>query len=168
MFQDPLILIFPLAMAFAASMDLFTMTIPNRISILLVVSFFLVVLIVSAPWGVVWRHLMIAGIVLVVAIAMFALGWLGGGDAKLLAAASLWLGPDLFVSFLLNVAIVGGILALVLLRYRGIAVLPSWLASERWALRLHEKNGGIPYGIALGGGAMFVYPQTHWFFALAY
>jgi prepilin peptidase CpaA len=168
MLESPLILIFPMAMAFAAAMDLFTMTIPNRISILLVASFAIVALVVAPSWAVINKHLMVAGIVFVAAITMFALGWLGGGDAKLLSAASLWIGPDLFVSYLVYVTMIGGLLALVILRYREVSVLPEWLGRQKWALRLHEKNGGMPYGVALGASAMLMYPQTVWFVGLSH
>jgi prepilin peptidase CpaA len=167
MLENPLILIFPLAMAFAAAMDFFTMTIPNRVSLLLIASFAMVAFIVSPTWEVLSKHLVVAGIVFACAIAMFAMGWLGGGDAKLLSAASLWIGPDLLASYLVVVGTIGGVLALVLLRYRSIRVLPEWLGRQTWALRLHEKNGGMPYGVALGAGAMLLYPQTVWFLALS-
>jgi prepilin peptidase CpaA len=167
MLENPLILIFPLAMAFAASMDLFTMTIPNRVSILLVASFAIVVFVVSPPLAVLNKHLIVAAIVFASAIAMFAMGWLGGGDAKLLSATSLWIGPDLLANYLVAVGMIGGILALGLLRYRSIGVLPAWLCRHTWALRLHEKNGGMPYGVALGAGAMLMYPETVWFRGLS-
>ena len=89
-----LFLIFPAAMVFAGSMDLFTMTIPNRISIGMVAGF-----LVAAPFSsltltaFLW-HLAAGFSMLVVGILMFSRGWLGGGDAKLLAAATLWLGFD--------------------------------------------------------------------------
>jgi prepilin peptidase CpaA len=166
MLENPLILIFPMAMAFAAAMDLFTMTIPNRISILLVASFAIVAFIVSPPATVLNKHLMIFGVVFAVAVGMFAMGWVGGGDAKLLSAASLWIGPDLFVSYLVYVTLIGGFLALALLSYRDINVLPAWVSKQPWAMRLHEKNGGMPYGVALGAGAMILYPQTVWFAGL--
>jgi prepilin peptidase CpaA len=168
MLENPLVLIFPLAMAFAASMDFFTMKIPNRISVVLIASFAIVAIGFAPTWGVLGRHLVVAGVVLAVAIAMWALGWLGGGDAKLLAASSLWIGPDLFASYAVSFALIGGLLALLLLQYRSIAVLPSCLSQQRWALRLHEKNGGIPYGVALGASAMLIYPETVWFAALAH
>jgi prepilin peptidase CpaA len=167
MLESPLILIFPLAMAFAAAMDFFTMTIPNRISILLVASFAIVAVVVAPPWAVINKHLIIAAVVFVAAITMFALGWLGGGDAKLLSAASLWIGPDLFLSYIVYVTMIGGLLALALLRYRDVTVLPAWVGRQPWALRLHEQNGGIPYGVALGASAMLLYPETVWFAGLA-
>jgi prepilin peptidase CpaA len=168
MFENPLILIFPLAMAFAASMDLFTMTIPNRVSILLVVSFGIIAWIVGPSWAVLNKHLTVGAIVFVAAIAMFAMGWLGGGDAKILSAASLWIGPDLLANYLVYVGLIGGLLAFALLRYRSITVLPEWVTRQSWALRLHEKNGGMPYGVALGAGALVLYPQTVWFLALSH
>jgi prepilin peptidase CpaA len=168
MFESPLILIFPLAMAFAGAMDLFTMTIPNRVSILLVASFAVVAFVVGPSWAVLNKHLVIAAIVFVVAIAMFAMGWLGGGDAKLLSATSLWIGPELLGSYLVCVGLTGGVLAVALLRYRSVVVLPEWLSRQPWALRLHQENGGIPYGIALGASAMMLYPQTVWFLALSH
>ena len=168
MLENPLILIFPMAMAFGAAMDLFTMTIPNRVSILLVASFAIVAWIVSPPWVVLSKHLMIAAIVFVSALAMFAMGWLGGGDAKLLSAASLWIGYDLFVPYLVYVTLIGGVLALILLRYRQVTVLPTWVTNQPWALRLHEKKCGMPYGVALGASGLLMYPQTVWFSALLY
>jgi prepilin peptidase CpaA len=166
MLGHPLILIFPLAMAFAASIDVFTMTIPNRVSLLLVVSFVMIALVVQPAGAVIGRHVVIAAIVLAVSVGMFALRWMGGGDAKLLAAVSLWIGPELFVDYLSLVAILGGILSMAVLLYRSITLLPAFLRQQRWALRLHERTGGIPYGVALGGGAMLIYPQTIWFKAL--
>jgi prepilin peptidase CpaA len=167
MLENPLILIFPLAMAFAAAMDLFTMTIPNRVSILLVASFLMVACFVNPTWDVLKQHLVVASIVFACAVAMFAMGWLGGGDAKLLSAASLWIGPDLMPTYLGVVGLIGGVLAVGLLRYRTIRVLPEWLGRQTWALRLHEQDGGMPYGVALGAGAMLLYPQTVWFLALS-
>jgi prepilin peptidase CpaA len=167
MFDSPLILIFPLAMAFAAAMDLFTMTIPNRVSILLVASFAIVAFVVGPSWAVLKWHLIVAAIMFTVAIMMFAMGWLGGGDAKLLSATSLWIGPELLGSYLVGVGLLGGGLALALLRYRSVAVLPAWLSRQSWALRLHQENGGIPYGVALGASAMMFYPHTVWFLALS-
>jgi prepilin peptidase CpaA len=168
MFESPLILIFPLAMAFAAAMDLFTMTIPNRVSILLVASFAIVAVVVGPSWAVLNKHLIVAVIVFIAAIAMFAMGWLGGGDAKLLSATSLWIGPDLLANYLVFVGILGGLLALALLRYRSVTLLPPWISRQAWALRLHEDQGGIPYGVALGASALLVYPETVWFLALSH
>ncbi len=161
-----LFLIFPAAMVFAGSMDLFTMTIPNRISIGMIIGF-----LVAAPFSslsltaFLW-HLAAGATMLVVGILMFSRGWLGGGDAKLLAAASLWLGFERLFEYLLYVAMAGGALAFLILLYRSLAP-PVWLFNQEWAMRLHAKTGGIPYGIAIAAGGLCVYPSTVWFTSLA-
>ena len=43
-----------------------------------------------------------------------------------------------------------------------LAPLPVWLASEPWVQRLHRKEGGVPYGIALAAAALAIYPDTPW------
>ena len=161
-----LLLIFPGLMAFAAMMDLFTMTIPNRISILLVGTFAVVAPLTGMGWEEYFIHLGTGFAVLAVGILLFALGLLGGGDAKLLAAASLWLGLDNLLQYVVVVALMGGLLAFLLLVYRG-TLPPRWLTSQGWAMRLHDRNEGIPYGLALAGAALWVFPTTGWFNAVA-
>jgi prepilin peptidase CpaA len=94
---------------------------------------------------------------------LFSLGWVGGGDAKLLAAASLWLGFAQLALFLTYTAAFGGALALAILAYRGVPV--SAFPLPGWAARLHTKGEGMPYGEAIAAGALFVYPATAWYAA---
>src|ERR1700674_5223480 len=84
--------LFPAAMAFAAASDLITMTISNRLSLALCAAFFLVAAAVGMPLADIGRHVLASLVVLAVAFAFFARGWIGGGDAKLAAATALWLG----------------------------------------------------------------------------
>jgi prepilin peptidase CpaA len=149
-------------MAFAASIDLLTMTIPNRVSSALVVTFPPSALLIGMDWVAFGSHVGAGALMLVVGIGMFARGWLGGGDAKLLAAAALWLGFDHLAGYLLLVAIAGGALALLILSYRNWAP-PAWMLGQPWAMRLHDKKVGIPYGIALAAAALWIYPSTPWF-----
>ncbi len=166
MFEFALFLIFPAAMAFAGSMDLFTMTIPNRVSIGLILGFIFAVPFSSLDaMGVAW-HVAAGFSMLVVGIFMFSRGWLGGGDAKLLAAAALWLGFERLLEYLLYVSLAGGLLAFAILFYRSMAP-PLCLIRQDWAMRLHAKTGGIPYGIALAVGGLWIYPSTLWFSSLA-
>lgn len=163
MLEYPLWLIFPAVMAFAGAMDLLTMTIPNRISIGLTAAF-----LVAAPLAGLSLHdfgLHVASglLVLTVGIGMFAMGWLGGGDAKLMSAAALWVGYENLLVYFTEVAVLGGVLAIAILAYRRIpaAAFPC----PEWALRLHQQGGGIPYGLAIAGGALWIYPSTPWFTA---
>jgi prepilin peptidase CpaA len=155
------LLLFPALMAFAASSDLFAMTIPNKVSLALVVGFFSLALMTGMSPVEIGSHAGAGAIVLLVAFGLFARGWIGGGDAKLAAATTLWLGFDQLLAYLFDACILGGILTLVLINLR-LVPLPAALQKWNWARRLHEKNGGIPYGIALAAAALMAYPDTVW------
>lgn len=161
-----LFLMFPAAMAFAGAMDLFTMTIPNRVSIGLIAAFVLAAALAPLGWAGFASHLGAGLLMLVVGILMFSQGWLGGGDAKLLAAAALWFGFEGLLQYLVLVSIAGGLLVLAILAYRSL-MPPLWLCNQEWAMRLHAKAGGIPYGIALAAGGLWLYPSTPWLASLA-
>ena len=92
MLELAIITIFPLAMLLSASMDLMTMTIPNKISLALVAGFFVLAPFVGLSWPEFGLHIAMAFGLLVIGMGMFAMGWIGGGDAKLFAATGLWLG----------------------------------------------------------------------------
>ncbi len=166
MFEFLLFLSFPAALAFAGAMDLFTMTIPNRITIGLIIGFIVAAIAVPLGWDAIASHVGAGLLMLVIGIGMFSLGLLGGGDAKLLAGAALWFGFEGLMQYLLLVAIAGGVLVIVLLLYRSIAP-PLWLCRQEWAMRLHQKAGGVPYGIALAAGGLWLYPSTPWLANLA-
>lgn len=155
------LLLFPALMAFAASSDLLTMTISNRLSLALAGGFFLLIAVTGMSLYAVGMHLAAATVVLVVAFAFFSKGWIGGGDAKLAAATVLWFGFDHLLDYLIYASLFGGALTLAILQFRKIP-LPAMLARQSWILRLHETDGGIPYGIALAAAALAVYPKTGW------
>jgi prepilin peptidase CpaA len=164
MLSSPLVLIFPAAMAFAAAMDLLTMTIPNRISLVLVALFIAIVPFSGLPAQEVALHLAAGVTVLVLGIAMFAFGWVGGGDAKLLATGALWLGLPQLLPFLLLTGVIGTLLVLALVIYRNYPA--NALPIPDWALRLHRSETGMPYGIAIGASGLVVFPYTTLFKAL--
>jgi prepilin peptidase CpaA len=155
------LLLFPAMMAFAASSDLFTMTISNRVAIVLVAGFFALALASGMAPAEMLAHVGAALAVLAVTFLFFARGWIGGGDAKLAAATALWLGFDHLLAYLLYASIFGGILTLMMLRFR-LMPLPSALAGQEWVKRLHRLDGGVPYGIALAAAALLIYPDTGW------
>lgn len=85
---------------------------------------------------------------LAVTWAMFEMGWLGGGDAKLAAAAALWLGGPATIAFALVTALFGAMLAALLL------VLSRWDAAQatigtNWSLRLRSGRISVPYAAAM-------------------
>jgi prepilin peptidase CpaA len=153
--------LFPTLMAFAAFSDLFTMTISNRVSLLLVAGFLVMALLVGMSGADILSHVGAGAIVLAATFTLFSCGWIGGGDAKLAAATALWLGFDPLLSYLLYASLFGGVLTLAIIQYR-IMPLPAVLAEQPWAVRLHRVDVGVPYGIALAAGAIAVYPHTIW------
>jgi prepilin peptidase CpaA len=159
------LILFPAVMAFAASSDLLTMTISNRVSLILVGGFFVLALGGGAGVNDVLLHVGAASVVLVAAFGFFARGWIGGGDAKLAAATALWLGFDHLMPYLIYASLFGGVLTLALVQFR-LAPLPATLARQEWVARLHRKGGGVPYGIALAAAALAVYPDTPWMTAI--
>jgi prepilin peptidase CpaA len=159
------LLLFPALMAFAAASDLLTMTISNRVSLALAAGFLILALLSGMGFHDILSHLGAGAGVLTVAFACFAMGWIGGGDAKLAAAAALWFGFGHLMNYLVYASLFGGVLTLLLLQFRQWP-LPYALCGQTWLLRLHAKDSGIPYGIALAIGALMIYPQTDWIKAI--
>jgi prepilin peptidase CpaA len=155
------LLLFPALMAFAAASDLLTMTISNRVSLALIASFVALALMSGMPGYDMLAHLGAGAAVLVVAFGCFAMGWVGGGDAKIAAGAALWFGFGHLLDYLLYASLFGGALTLLLLQFRQWP-LPYQFAGQLWLIKLHAKESGIPYGIALAIGALMVYPETEW------
>lgn len=98
-----------------------------------------------------------AGAVFVVAFAMFWCGWLGGGDAKLLPAATILVGVHGLPVFLLLMSLAGAVLSIAVLsaaKFGGPfgCLLPSAAAAEIPA------RPTVPYGvaIALAGVAVLI------------
>ena len=155
------LLVFPALMAFAASSDLITMTISNRVSLILVAAFLFLAVSTGMPLYDIGMHFAAAAAVLVVTFIFFARGWIGGGDAKLAAATALWFGFDQLLNYLLFASLFGGVLTFLILRFR-LMPLPAALANQDWAKRLHRMDTGVPYGIALALAALLIYPDTPW------
>ena len=114
------LLLFPALMAFAASSDLFSMTISNKVSLALVGGFFILAVATGMSPADMASHAAAGLVVLVAAFAFFARGWVGGGDAKLAAATSLWFGFDKLLPYLLDAALLGGALTLLVVNFRHV------------------------------------------------
>ena len=152
---------FPLIMAYAASSDLLTMRISNRLIAALVIGFAVVALLMHMPLFDVGQHLAAGAIVLGFAFAFFAFGWIGGGDAKLASASVLWLGLGATTPYLIYASLLGGALTLFILMARRWP-LPERLAAISWIDRLHNNKSGIPYGIALALAGLVVAARAPW------
>ena len=110
--------LFPAMMAFAASSDLFTMTIANRVSLILVAGFALLAFMTGMSGADMLSHAGAAAGVLAVVFVFFACGWIGGGDANLAAATVLWLGFAHLADYLIYASLLGGALTVLMIRFR--------------------------------------------------
>jgi prepilin peptidase CpaA len=149
------------AITWAGLMDLVTMKIRNELIIFLLATY--AALAPLAGFGVTdiaWGAAVAAG-VLAASFACFAMGWIGGGDAKLAAVIALWLGADLVLPYVLYTALFGGLLTLAILQFRTI-VLPARCITVDWINRLHAPTSGVPYGAAIATAALVVFLQSPW------
>ena len=153
------LLFFPVVMSLAASSDLLTMRISNKLVLLLAAGFFVVAAIVQLPLAEFGLHLACAALVLVFGFAFYAFRWVGGGDAKLAAATTLYFGFGSALPYLLYAALLGGALTLLILAMRRIP-LPPALGRVSWIARLHHAGNGVPYGIALAAAGLLTYGDT--------
>jgi prepilin peptidase CpaA len=151
--------VLPLFLLAAAFCDLTRYTIPNRLCAALALVFVPFALLLPLPLSVLGLHLAAGAIGLALGFALFAAGWIGGGDAKLFAAIALWLGFGDLTAYAVAAAIFGGALTLTLLMLRQVP-LPAVLLGQGWILKLHDRRSGIPYGVALAAGAFAVLPYA--------
>lgn len=161
MLEAAIFVIFPFCMAFAAVSDAVSMTIANRVSVLLFVSFAAIAPLTGMDWATYGWHFAGFALVLCVTFTLFALRAMGGGDAKLLAATALWMGFGMpLASYLLNAAVLGGMLTLAILLLRA-SPLTTLVGANRFAAHLCDPKAGVPYGIALGAAGLMAAPETH-------
>jgi prepilin peptidase CpaA len=151
--------ILPLCLAFAAISDLVSMTIPNRVSGVILASFVVLAPLSGLAWPEIGMNLVAGLAVFGACFALFALNVMGGGDAKLLTAAAIWFGfNQSLLVFLVTVGYVGGAVTLVFLLLRsqagsvmamGIPLPPSLVNAKK-----------IPYGIAIAIAGFLTFEQA--------
>ncbi|HEX2843746.1 MAG TPA: prepilin peptidase [Candidatus Limnocylindria bacterium] len=154
-----LIAVFPLLVIVAALKDVTSFIIPNWISIGLVLAFYPAALAAGAPLGVIGAATAVGVCALLAGMAMFYAGWMGGGDAKLLAGCALWMGWPTVLPFLLAGALAGGVLALILIQMRSALLKPYLQRGPAWMGRL-VSTSDAPYGLAIAVGALIMLPRS--------
>jgi prepilin peptidase CpaA len=160
MIQEFLVLVLvPAALIAAAGWDLASFTIPNFIQAVLLAGFAIFALATGMSFGGLGWHLLAAGVGFALGFTLFAVGVVGGGDAKLFASVSLWFGLSNLLDYALIASAFGGVLTLALLGFRRLP-MPGFLSRQDWLMRLHDEKAGIPYGVALASGAFAVLPYT--------
>ncbi|AGA65278.1 prepilin peptidase CpaA [Liberibacter crescens BT-1] len=152
-------LVVPFCLAVAAFSDLFSTTIPNRVSVVLLGSFVLVLPFMNFEISLIGLHFLAGFILFSFCFFLFAMNIMGGGDVKLLTSMAVWFGWDSsLVEFLIYVSILGGILSLIVVFLRsqrfwisvtGMPIPSSLLISDK-----------IPYGLAIAVAGFISYPDS--------
>ncbi|HEX3701193.1 MAG TPA: prepilin peptidase [Phenylobacterium sp.] len=164
--QAALAIVFPALVLVAALRDVTSYTIPNWISLALVAGFAPAALALGLPLPALGLHVGLGAAGLALGMGMFAAGWIGGGDAKLFAAAALWLGWPAVATFGVVTAMAGGGLAVGLLALRSSALRAYVVTGPAWVCRLAEPGENVPYGLAIAVGALAAFPASPFMKAL--
>jgi len=154
------ILIFPALVITAALRDVVSYTIPNWISAALVAAFPVAALAQGLPLQTMGINLGVGVAALILGMVMFAMRWIGGGDAKLFAAPALWLGWPAVPVYLGVTGIAGGAVAVGLLSLRSPLVAGYVVNSPAWLRRLAEPGENVPYGVAIAVGGLTAFPAS--------
>jgi prepilin peptidase CpaA len=157
------LLIFAALMVWAAIGDVRSFTITNKLNLVIAASFLVLAIPMGLGWPAFFDHLKIGAIAAVIAITMFYIGIFGGGDAKMTGAIALWLGSAPMMTFVYFTALAGGVLGIALIIGRRLARKHGLPKSPKWARRMLRKRSAVPYGVALGIGALIAVPKALWF-----
>jgi prepilin peptidase CpaA len=152
----------PLLLVVAAGWDIASFTIPNFLTLALLGAFAVFAVAAGLTFTAIGWHLLAGLLGLTIGFALFAGGFIGGGDAKLFATVALWLGFKDLMPYALLASIFGGGLSLGILALRQCP-LPAFLARQTWIANLHDARSGVPYGVALAAGLFFQLPTTEVF-----
>ena len=142
---------------FAALHDVNSLTIPNWLNLTLAALFVPAAVFSGLPIEVLIGHGLAGLAAFVIAFGLFAFGVFGGGDAKMIPAVMLWVGPSASIEFLFTMALTGGLCAIVILFVRNAvpaAVVPGPIRAP------FEEKAGVPYGVAIAAGVFVASPAS--------
>jgi prepilin peptidase CpaA len=153
MTSDWILIVLTALLVAAAVQDITSMRISNLFPIAVISLFGLWIAVHGFPDNG-WENGVHFAIALVVGMGLFALGWFGGGDAKLYASCALWFDLAVAPALLFCISMAGLILLLAMLatrRFRRKQVRPS--PFEEADIR---KTMQMPYGVAIAAGTIFM------------
>jgi len=145
----------------AALNDANAMKIPNRIPLIAFFSFFLILPFTWAGVPVLLEHLAVCAVVFAIGFAMFAFGWMGGGDSKLMAGTAIWFTWSDVLLYIVYTSLFGFALTIILVVFR--AYIPIRILTTPWAQMMLRDEKKIPYGLALAAGAICALPASRVF-----
>jgi prepilin peptidase CpaA len=153
--------VFPTLMIIAGAGDAISMRIPNWLTVAIALAFFPMAFATAMPWAMLGMHVVVGIAMFILGFVCFSFGLFGGGDAKLLAAAGLWLGWPELMPFLMMTAFAGGILALCVMAW-SLIDLNAQYGEGRLVKRLRNIKPNVPYGYAFAIGAILAFPDSWW------
>lgn len=149
-----------LPLLYAALQDFRAMRIANWVSIAITAGF---VLFSVTHWSHVnfSMHLLIAAVIFVITYGFWLLGWLGGGDVKLLTAVGLWIGPAYAVPFIVYLAVLSSLLSIGLIIVRRATRDKDLSGRSPSVQRIASiaATGACPYGIPISLAAFATLPR---------
>lgn len=102
-------------------------------------------------WTAILSSVIAAALIFFIGFAAFCAGWMGGGDVKLAAVATLWIGAGMVVPLIALAALFGGVLAGLLI------VLHRWQEGKAAPL------GQMPYSPGIVLAALALFSNSQWF-----
>jgi prepilin peptidase CpaA len=144
--------------------DVLSRRIPNWLCLLLAIGFLPLALASGMPWPDILTSAAVGLSLLLAGFILFSLGFLGGGDAKLIASAGLWLGLSGLPHFLSITVLVGAGIALIMVAWPYLA-LEAEVRNIRLG-RLGAQKPTLPYGYSIAAGAVLSLPHSWWGAAL--
>ena len=166
MLETSLFMLVGATMIAAAAYDVMTLTIPNWISLALLALFPVLALVTGLGWHELAVDCGIGAVALVIGVAAFAFGVVGGGDAKLFAAVALYMGPLGIAPYVFDVAIAGGVLAMIFIVLHQPR-LEEWTRRSPVLAQIVSRGMAIPYGVAIVAGGLLAFPSSHLFSLIA-
>lgn len=151
----------PFLVVAAGASDFLTMRIPNWLNAVIALAFFPMALATGMPMDAILWHCLAAFVVLFFGFALFSCGLLGGGDAKLLAAAGLWFGWPALIPFLVFTTLAGGVLAIAMKLWKMVEIERD-VSETNWLKRWLSFKMDLPYGVAIAAGGILAFPGTWW------
>lgn len=154
-------ILLPFLVVAAGASDLLTLRIPNWLNAVIALAFFPMALMTGMPAEAIFWHSIAALIILALGFTLFSFRVVGGGDAKLLAAAGLWFGWPALVPFLVFTSLAGGVLAILMKVWKMIEVERD-VREAGWMKRWLSFKPDLPYGVAIAAGGILAFPGTWW------
>jgi prepilin peptidase CpaA len=158
-------LFYPVILIRAGFGDLRTMTIPDRLIMLLLAGYLVAIPLAGLSLAEVAWSSAAAILVFALGFVAFTFQWMGGGDVKLLTAAALWLGAENTGALIFYTSLFGAILTLAVLGFRAMHLPIAWQGRD-WIARLHRRDTGVPYGVAIAAASLLIYWNMPWVAAL--